>query len=226
MLYRDVCGWFEKVSRGIYGLSPRGRREVNTWHRPCFRKPTQGRQRRTTLMHASIIHENPAGHDSKPRVYLNSIQVRSRAEPELLQTFYSEDCSEIAGIIRARLVDLIRLPHVSTVSGARSSDLALDILVPDFVTAIRVYDMRFRLFHIDPRWRPTLTLAARLNRLISGEVVEQVSITESIESELRWRDLLSPRAIRNDRVAHRQLELDRLLSGASMALVDRLREAV
>mgnify|MGYP000536313642 CR=1 FL=1 len=28
VLYRDVYGWFERVERGIYDLSPRGRREV------------------------------------------------------------------------------------------------------------------------------------------------------------------------------------------------------
>jgi hypothetical protein len=28
ILYRDYYGWFEKVSRGVYGLSPRGEREI------------------------------------------------------------------------------------------------------------------------------------------------------------------------------------------------------
>ncbi len=31
ILYRDVYGWFDRVSRGIYELSPRGRREIGTW---------------------------------------------------------------------------------------------------------------------------------------------------------------------------------------------------
>ncbi len=31
ILYRDVYGWFDKVSRGIYDLSPRGKREILTW---------------------------------------------------------------------------------------------------------------------------------------------------------------------------------------------------
>ena len=31
LLYRDVYGWFESTSRGIYQLSPRGRRELPTW---------------------------------------------------------------------------------------------------------------------------------------------------------------------------------------------------
>ncbi len=33
ILYRDVYGWFDKVSRGIYELSPRGKREIVTWAR-------------------------------------------------------------------------------------------------------------------------------------------------------------------------------------------------
>ncbi len=31
ILYRDVYGWFDRVSRGIYELSPRGKREIKTW---------------------------------------------------------------------------------------------------------------------------------------------------------------------------------------------------
>lgn len=31
ILYRDVYGWFERVSRGVYQLSPRGQKEVLLW---------------------------------------------------------------------------------------------------------------------------------------------------------------------------------------------------
>ncbi|MCA9413060.1 MAG: hypothetical protein H6751_11930 [Candidatus Omnitrophica bacterium] len=31
ILYQDVYGWFERVSRGVYDLSPRGRKEVPGW---------------------------------------------------------------------------------------------------------------------------------------------------------------------------------------------------
>lgn len=31
LLYRDVYGWFERVSLGVYGLTPRGQREVSLW---------------------------------------------------------------------------------------------------------------------------------------------------------------------------------------------------
>ena len=30
-LYRDVYGWFERLGEGVYGLSPRGRREISTY---------------------------------------------------------------------------------------------------------------------------------------------------------------------------------------------------
>lgn len=32
ILYRDVYGWFDKVSLGVYELSPRGRNEISLWH--------------------------------------------------------------------------------------------------------------------------------------------------------------------------------------------------
>jgi hypothetical protein len=31
ILYRNVYGWFDRVSRGVYGLSPRGTREIFLW---------------------------------------------------------------------------------------------------------------------------------------------------------------------------------------------------
>lgn len=31
ILYRDVYGWFDRISRGTYGLSPRGEREMLHW---------------------------------------------------------------------------------------------------------------------------------------------------------------------------------------------------
>ena len=31
ILYRDVYGWFDRVSFGVYGLSPRGAREILLW---------------------------------------------------------------------------------------------------------------------------------------------------------------------------------------------------
>jgi hypothetical protein len=31
ILYRDVYGWFDRIERGIYALSPRGVKEIGTW---------------------------------------------------------------------------------------------------------------------------------------------------------------------------------------------------
>ena len=31
IMYKDVYGWFERVSLGVYALSPRGKREIPLW---------------------------------------------------------------------------------------------------------------------------------------------------------------------------------------------------
>jgi len=31
ILYKDVYGWFDRVSRGVYELSPRGKQEISLW---------------------------------------------------------------------------------------------------------------------------------------------------------------------------------------------------
>ena len=33
ILYGDVYGWFDRVSRGVYGLSPRGKQEIPLWRK-------------------------------------------------------------------------------------------------------------------------------------------------------------------------------------------------
>lgn len=35
IVYKDVYGWFERISRGVYGLSPRGERELPQWLEKC-----------------------------------------------------------------------------------------------------------------------------------------------------------------------------------------------
>lgn len=43
LLYRDVYGWFDRVSRGVYGLSPRGRREIERWRNEAGDGPSAQR---------------------------------------------------------------------------------------------------------------------------------------------------------------------------------------
>jgi hypothetical protein len=38
ILYRDVYGWFDRVSRGVYDISPRGKREIPMWQEPCEKR--------------------------------------------------------------------------------------------------------------------------------------------------------------------------------------------
>lgn len=33
IMYRNVYGWFERISLGVYGLSPRGKQEIPLWNR-------------------------------------------------------------------------------------------------------------------------------------------------------------------------------------------------
>jgi hypothetical protein len=33
ILYNDVYGWFDRVSRGVYELSPRGKQEIPLWQK-------------------------------------------------------------------------------------------------------------------------------------------------------------------------------------------------
>ena len=162
----------------------------------------------------------------KPRVYLNSIRVESREEPELLDQFYSEDCAAIRDRIRARLDELISLPHVSTITDTKTSDLVLDVLVPGFETGIWVFDMRYRLFQFDPGWRPRLELRARLCRVVSGETIGETSVTATLSREVHAMRARSLRSLLAWRTKYRPRDLDSLVAEGCLQALDRLRQSI
>ena len=43
ILYRDVYGWFDRVSTGVYGMSPRGEKEIQQWLENPKTSPKQTR---------------------------------------------------------------------------------------------------------------------------------------------------------------------------------------
>jgi hypothetical protein len=43
ILYRNVYGWFDRVSRGVYELSPRGQQEIPLWQEESSRIPPTDR---------------------------------------------------------------------------------------------------------------------------------------------------------------------------------------
>ena len=47
ILYRNVYGWFDRVSLGVYTLSPRGKREILLWHEHQM-KPSHGTYHNTS----------------------------------------------------------------------------------------------------------------------------------------------------------------------------------
>ena len=162
----------------------------------------------------------------KPRVYLNSIRVESRAEPELLDQYYSEDCAAIRDRIRARLGEFINLPHVATINHTRTSDLALDVLVPRFETGIWAFDTRYRLFHFDPGWQPWLELQARLCRVVSGETISQTSVTAKLSREVDAGRARSLRALLSSQPKFRPRDLDSLVAEGCLQALDRLRISI
>ena len=162
----------------------------------------------------------------KPRVYLSSIRVESEAEPELLEAFYSEDCAALRSRILDRLDALVTLPHVSTITDTRTSDLALDLLVPRFEAGIWVYDMRYRLFQYSPGWRPWLELKARLCRVVSGETIRAVSVTAKMSPELHAARTRSLRALLAMQPLYQPRDLDSLVADGCLQALERLRSSV
>ena len=50
ILYRNVYGWFDRISLGVYELSPRGKREIPLWReRPRDTTPKKRPARRKTV---------------------------------------------------------------------------------------------------------------------------------------------------------------------------------
>jgi hypothetical protein len=58
ILYRDVYGWFDRVSLGIYELSPRGRQEIPLWQGEAKDKTS----RNQTTLHSTATQPATTGH--------------------------------------------------------------------------------------------------------------------------------------------------------------------
>jgi hypothetical protein len=56
ILYRDVYGWFDRVSLGVYGLSPRGKQEIPLWQEEA--EETISKKQTTQLVSANLRRKN------------------------------------------------------------------------------------------------------------------------------------------------------------------------
>ena len=45
ILYRDIYGWFDRVSHGVYGLSPQGKKEISLWRDEAKDTINKGKKR-------------------------------------------------------------------------------------------------------------------------------------------------------------------------------------
>ena len=62
VLYRDVYGWFDRVSLGVYELSPRGKQEI-----PLWRGEVEGAISRNQTAHHNTVEQSRARKRAKAR---------------------------------------------------------------------------------------------------------------------------------------------------------------
>ena len=170
--------------------------------------------------------DDPVTSPAKPAVYLNSIEVRSGAEPELLREYYSLDCGEFRDALRTRLDRLLALPGLPGTIDPESDALALDLLIPDVEKGVRTFDTRYGLFQFDPMWRPQLTVRARLFALVTGETVVQDSVTEKMPFAEYYSRVFSLRSLVGPRSRFINDDLQDLALAGCLRILDGFRRSI
>ena len=171
----------------------------------------------------------------RPRIFLGALAVAPRSDFkryfEYTRTHGPFDLEgwlnpkDIDTELRTALTDLFALPPVSCRETPRDSDLALDVIIPEF-QAGQFLPINAGPVLVPIMWRPKVKVGARLYVIDTGETRS----THTVSEKLRWREtcrrVLSPKAIFWGSPAFSADDTKRLFYAACIKLLERVKRDV
>ncbi|WP_370977852.1 hypothetical protein [Agaribacterium sp. ZY112] len=159
-------------------------------------------------------------------LYLGSLAVAPRSDFrrhfDEWSAFGKED---LDSSLRAQLIEIFELPLASTISQPTDTDLALDVVVPEFqsgdILDVALGDMGFPL-----AWRPKVDVAARIYKLDTGKTIHTASVTAKLGWKQYFSRLFTWRAFIRLKPMFDSSDLNLLLQRACLELLSKLRKAV
>jgi len=128
--------------------------------------------------------------------------------------------------LRKSLEEIFTFPLAIDVKDAKSSDLVIDVVVPDFQGGEFALDELALSIPLAAMWRPKVTIASRIYYLKSQKtkkkflVTQKMSIGEYLDRALSWRGFFRFKPLFDSK------DLDYLTSLACFELLQRVRRTI
>lgn len=164
-----------------------------------------------------------------PRIFLGTLAVAPRSDfksnIEQWTTFHrnTEDFDES---LRKSLEEIFTFPLARDVTDPKSSDLVLDVVVPDFQGGEFALDELALSIPLAAIWRPKVKIASRLYYLKSQRtkkkflVTQKMGISEYLGRAFSWRGFFRLKPLFDSK------DLDYLTSQACFELLQRVRNTI
>ena len=160
-----------------------------------------------------------------PRVFLGTLAIVPRTDLKKVDEwgmFHSED---LGSQLRNSLSEIFTLPLAKDVREPKSTDLALDVIIPSYqagsALSVDLGDIGFPLF-----WRPKLEVRARLYGLQSKKTTRVFAVTEKLGWSSYISRLFTWHAIFRFRPMFDKADMEYLLYQACGKLLQEIKNAI
>ena len=221
-IYSDYCSlWsFQHIAGYLPSLSPQ---TSITEHK------TQRCDLRRVVIHTEFAVVLNRLFTKKPaQVFLGTLAVapRSGFKSSVEQwTLFNRNTEDFDEGLRRSLEEIFTLPLARNVSDPKSSDLVLDVIVPDYQGGEFVLD-EVAVIPLAAIWRPKVKVASRLYYLKSKKtkkkflITQKMSMSEYLNRAFSWRGFFRFKPLFDSK------DLDYLISLACYDLLKEVKKAI
>ena len=124
-----------------------------------------------------------------------------------------------------KVIELISLPSVTAIDSPKSSDLAIDIAVPEYATGnwghASFGDIGFPLF-----WRPKINIEARLFELESDKTISTFSVKQKMPWLYYFSRIFTLKSYFRVQSPFEPEDFEYVLSLGLLHLIDKMRKSI
>lgn len=161
----------------------------------------------------------------KPRVFLGTLSVVSRTDIKRhIDQWGAGHNVNLDDPLHATLREIFALPLACEVSDPATSDLGLDVRIPDFQLG-DYWDIALGEIGLPVFWRPKITVACRLYHLQTQKTERSFSVTQKMPWGVFLGRMFTWRALVRWRPPFDADDMNRLLYLACHRLLDKLRKS-
>ena len=162
---------------------------------------------------------------NRPRVFLNSIKVIPKSDLTFVEKWVFNEFENLDVRLRARLAELLALPHISSVSEPRDDDLAIDIVVPKYATGSWGHANLGKI-GLPMFLRPKLTIASRLFEAGTDQTVATFAVDQKMPWLYYFRRIFRLDSWLGSDSGFKSEDFEYMLIPGLMKLIDQMRKSI